>query len=268
MARIRSIKPEFWTSETIARLDLLDRLLFIGLWNYADDEGRGKDNPALVRATVFPLDESVTLQRVHEGLRSLQSAGLIVRYMHDGKNVLAITNWLEHQRVSHPTPSKFPAPDQAQEYVENPPEDLASPPEALVPEGNRERNREQGKELSPSQPSVDDTFEEFWQAYPRRGGVRAGKAAAQKQWSKLKLDDRLLAMSGLPLYTAAKGEYPEDAERYLKHRRWVGLEPAVTATRVDPMARPAIPDYVPDDVPDALPMAAGVSFISEMRGRR
>jgi len=37
--RIRSIKPEFWKSETVAALSPLARLLFIGLWNYADREG-------------------------------------------------------------------------------------------------------------------------------------------------------------------------------------------------------------------------------------
>lgn len=68
------------------------------------------------------------------------------------------------------------------------------------------------------------TFEAFWSSYPRRNGQRAGKVAAQREWSRLKPCERNEASAGLPLYAKAKGEFPEDAERYLKHRRWVGLE--------------------------------------------
>ena len=45
--RIRSIKPEFWTSEDVTDLTYFERLLFIGLWSYADDHGRGQDRGAL-----------------------------------------------------------------------------------------------------------------------------------------------------------------------------------------------------------------------------
>ena len=40
MARIRTIKPEFFTSEDIVALSPLARLLFIALWCEADREGR------------------------------------------------------------------------------------------------------------------------------------------------------------------------------------------------------------------------------------
>jgi len=39
MARIRTIKPSFFTSLTIADLGLAERLTFIGLWTHVDDEG-------------------------------------------------------------------------------------------------------------------------------------------------------------------------------------------------------------------------------------
>ena len=40
MARIRTVKPDIWTDEKFVELSPLARLLFIGLWNFADDEGR------------------------------------------------------------------------------------------------------------------------------------------------------------------------------------------------------------------------------------
>ena len=41
--RIRTVKPEFWRSEDVSRLPVADRLLFIGLWSYVDDNGVGVD---------------------------------------------------------------------------------------------------------------------------------------------------------------------------------------------------------------------------------
>lgn len=40
VARIRSIKPEFWTDGDMLRLSDSCRLFFIGLWNFCDDEGK------------------------------------------------------------------------------------------------------------------------------------------------------------------------------------------------------------------------------------
>ena len=45
--RIRTIKPDFWTDAKVSKLTYLARLLFIGLWNVADDEGRFKSDPRI-----------------------------------------------------------------------------------------------------------------------------------------------------------------------------------------------------------------------------
>ncbi len=42
MARIRTTKPEFWSSAQIIELSRDARLLFIGMWNFCDDNGRHK----------------------------------------------------------------------------------------------------------------------------------------------------------------------------------------------------------------------------------
>ena len=57
MARIRTIKPEFWTDEDMAELSEPACLLAIGLLNYADDEGYFNANPKLIKAAVFPIRE-------------------------------------------------------------------------------------------------------------------------------------------------------------------------------------------------------------------
>jgi hypothetical protein len=115
MARIRSIKPDFFTSETIARLPMFDRLLFIGLWTHVDDNGVCVDNPALVRAALFPLDEQITSRDVDETLMRLSGESLVTRYVVDGKRYLGVRSWSEHQKVQHPGKERYPTADQAQE---------------------------------------------------------------------------------------------------------------------------------------------------------
>jgi len=57
MARIRSIKPEFWSDEKLAECTLGARLLFMGMWNFADDEGRMENSPKRLKMQIFPGDD-------------------------------------------------------------------------------------------------------------------------------------------------------------------------------------------------------------------
>lgn len=109
MPRIRTIKPEFFTSDTVSELSLRARLTWIGLWTYCDDYGRCRDNAKLIKAAVWALDD-VTLRDIERDVLELQRAGLVQRYVVDGKNYMQVTSWSEHQKVSHPTASKIPEP--------------------------------------------------------------------------------------------------------------------------------------------------------------
>lgn len=96
MARIRSIKPEFFDHERLCSLSFAHRLCFIGLWTQADKAGRLEDRPQRLKARLFPYDD-VNMDII---LRDLAVAGFIVRYEVDGGHYLAIpeTSWQEHQR--------------------------------------------------------------------------------------------------------------------------------------------------------------------------
>ena len=109
MPRIRSIKPEAFTSETLAALPVLVRWTFAGLWTYADDDGRAKANIGLIKAAVWPLDDDVTTAHIGRFLDQLEAAGLICRYEVDGKAYLHVVNFSEHQHPNRPVPSKLPA---------------------------------------------------------------------------------------------------------------------------------------------------------------
>ena len=56
MARKRMIDPSFWSDDTIIELTAEERLMFIGMWNFADDSGIIQNNEKLVKARVFPAD--------------------------------------------------------------------------------------------------------------------------------------------------------------------------------------------------------------------
>lgn len=108
MARKRMIHPEFFSSATLAALDFRTMLTFAGLWIYCDDFGRGEDDPSFIAAAVYPRRDSVGGADVEEDLKALAEAGTICRYVVGDVPLLHVTSWHEHQRVSHPTPTKYP----------------------------------------------------------------------------------------------------------------------------------------------------------------
>lgn len=104
MARIRTIKPEFWTDEKVVQLPFEVRLLFVGLWNFADDEGYLADEPDRIRLQVLPSDDV----DIEAGIDLLVSAGLVERcQMQNGGTSLLIPHFCDHQKISHPTKSRF-----------------------------------------------------------------------------------------------------------------------------------------------------------------
>jgi hypothetical protein len=110
MARIRTIKPSFFTSFAMAEHPLSTRLTFVGLWTYVDDEGRGPDDPRLVKAALWPLDDDVSVAKVEKDLVRLANAGQIIRYEFADRRYLQVTEWSQHQRINRPTPSVHPVP--------------------------------------------------------------------------------------------------------------------------------------------------------------
>jgi hypothetical protein len=108
--RIRTIKPEFWTSLTVASLPLPVRLTFIGLWNFSDDEGRSVFEPRLLKAAVWPLDDEITAADVGSHLAALARVGLVSMYEVEGRQYVQVSSWSEHQKVEKKRTSALPPP--------------------------------------------------------------------------------------------------------------------------------------------------------------
>src|SRR5690349_25113751 len=104
MARIRSIKPEFWTDEKVVSLTPLARHLFIGLWNYVDDEGRGEFSPLRLKMQILPADDA----DISGLLGEIRGEGLIQIYDVDGKQFFHVCGFAKHQKIDKRLTSKLP----------------------------------------------------------------------------------------------------------------------------------------------------------------
>lgn len=103
MARIRTIKPEFFTSEDIVELPAMARLLYIALWCEADREGRFLWKPRTFKMRYFPADDC----DIDALGRVLIESGLVKLY---GEGFAFIPRFSRHQHVN-PRESKSELPD-------------------------------------------------------------------------------------------------------------------------------------------------------------
>jgi hypothetical protein len=104
MARIRTIKPEFFTSDDICALSPLARLLYVGLWCEADREGRLVWTPRVLKRRYLP-DDSCDIDALAS---ELVERGLVVPY---GEGLAFIPTFARHQQVNpREASSKLPSP--------------------------------------------------------------------------------------------------------------------------------------------------------------
>lgn len=110
MARIRTLKPEFFRSKSLAACSVEARMTFAGLWTEADDEGRGKAEPRLIATQIWPWD-GPSDEMVDGWLTELAATGHIHLYSVDDQRYFAIRKWQDHQSASFRRGgSKLPAP--------------------------------------------------------------------------------------------------------------------------------------------------------------
>lgn len=110
MARIRTIKPELWSSDDFCALSLVGSLTFLALIGHSDDEGRLKADARHIAKTM--LHGVTEARRVQEQLDRMEERGMIERYTDGSAEYISLSNWGRHQRVEHPTRSRYPQPGQ------------------------------------------------------------------------------------------------------------------------------------------------------------
>jgi hypothetical protein len=234
--RIRTIKPDFWHSEKIAKLSKDDRLLFIGLWNVADDAGVIEDKYQLIAAELFPFDleadPRATYASVRGGLDALTDIRLLTRYEVDGKGYLFIPGWEEHQRIDRPSKSRLPQPT-----TQNAPiqgvliEDSSNTLRVLDVGKGKGSGKGKGKGIGNGTDAAQllDDFATWYATYPKH----VARPAAIKAYSKARenatadaLLDGARRYNAEVVAAATKAQFIKHPATWLNNEGWLD-EPAV-----------------------------------------
>lgn len=226
MARIRTIKPEFFTSEDIVSLSPLARLLYIALWCEADKEGRLVWKPLTFKLRYMPGDDC----NIQALCKEILDRGLVKLY---GEGLAFIPSFSAHQHVN-PRESASQLPD----HNEQPRVGTRQPRVGtgaileLHPQVGRE-----GKGKEGITPRVDDAdglppgFANFWTTWPTNDRKQA-KGKCLDAWKKAHAErDAALVLAHVESLKLSDdwqkqgGQFVPAPLVYLNGRRWEGVEP-------------------------------------------
>ena len=215
MARIRTIKPELWTDERLTECSLSARLLFIGMLNFADDNGNQAYSAKRLKMQVFPADSLDTQPLLDE----LLTHGVIMEYSVNGEKFLHIKGFLKHQVINRPSPTRIPKPTFR--------EDSVSAPGAFTV-GREGKGKELQIPVVAIAPVVLPGFAQFWETWPS-GGRKQAKGACLKAWEKARAESEtplviahVLRMTESREWVKNSGEFIPAPLVYLNQRRWDG----------------------------------------------
>lgn len=219
MARIRTIKPEFWTDSVIVGLSPLARLLYIGMWNFAlCDHGHVEDDPIRLKLQVLPMD----LVEIGSLLDELLDSNRINRIRtKSGDSYLHIPSMKRNQKGDPRWKSRCPACNDAEYCSTELPETQASlgelrrdsqhsmqaPPECALVEERRGEERLKDLSIDESidgpktpRPNITAEFSQWYAKYPRKEAKTAALKAFTKVRKTISLEDLL---TGLNRYSAS-----------------------------------------------------------------
>lgn len=224
MARIRTIKPDFWTDGNMVKLSPFARLLYIGMWNFTlCDHGHVADDAMKLKLQILPMDP-VDIDAL---LAEIMAQGRVVRVVDgDGRTYLLVKRFEDHQKIDPRWKTRCPACAQVDSLTptETPVSlgELPVTPELspTLPLGRDGMGRESKKTpSSPAAPSME--FDLFWAQYPRK----VGKQAAIKAYAKaVKLTTPEAILKGIKLLrieTSGKQiEFTPHPATWLNDGRW------------------------------------------------
>jgi hypothetical protein len=134
MARIRSLKPEFWGDQDLAEQASRDaRLLYTGLWNLADEHSRLRGDPRYLKGQLFPYDDDLEPVHIAKLLAELVAARKVLHYEVQGCAYLFLPNLSKHQRLE---------PDKVASRLPEPPAPVPAP-ESESRSGSSERRADE-----------------------------------------------------------------------------------------------------------------------------
>lgn len=245
MARIRTIKPEFFRHEELFAAELESglplRVAFAGLWTAADREGRFQWKPRQLKLDCLPYDD-LDFSRV---LDALTTRGFLLRYADDSGEYGCIPSWGAHQVINNrESESVLPAPDKcltkSTTSTREPRVDDACPTplvHAPVEGKGKEGKGREGKESATrasrlpadlempavwfefcqhERPDLDAQhtfakFRDYWTAKPGKAGTKVDWLATWRNWVR---EERRQASRVQPVESFAERDERKARERY------------------------------------------------------
>jgi hypothetical protein len=222
--KIRGFKPDLWTDEDFVEASPYARLLWLGMWNFACDNGHLQDKSKQIKMRVLPTDDV----NCAELLRELADLHLIER--DDGW--ITVPNLTHHQKVDR---RYFTACDKADctkpdSKPGNPKRKTRRAPDVSTarPLGDGDGD---GELMVKEEPSCDEShtmttpsrFEEFWIAYDRRGVKKQARDQWAKAVKKTSADLLITAAADYIAWMKAEAKHPTytvHAHRWLRDERW------------------------------------------------
>ena len=111
MARIRTIKPEFFTSPDTAKASVEARLFYIALWCWADDWGIGEANLNALLGFAFPEDDQRERKEIQSLCKEVANTYGTLFYENNGRYFYQIPAWEDHQKTQRRAKRKNPTAD-------------------------------------------------------------------------------------------------------------------------------------------------------------
>ncbi len=113
MASGRIIHKDLFLNEDLSELSIDERFLYVGTVVFSDDDGRMKASLAYLKASIFPLDIKLPIEKIKLWRDNLANKKLIGIYSAGGKEYIYHPNWTKWQslRKDRYHPSDCPCPD-------------------------------------------------------------------------------------------------------------------------------------------------------------
>jgi len=246
VARIRYIKPEFFSDTQVADLSVLARLLYIGLWCHLDRQGVCEDDMKLLKREIFPYDDDITTQKIELLIDELISSKRLYRFSYGGKNLLFCPYLEKHQKFHPKENHKYMIPADVlfsllQATGEQPASNLLATVEPLASRvGNGEwgmgnHNSDVSAEADPSPPEeLRDELLDPYLAKVRVAAQRAWLSGFQDaEWVKSELKKAVMWMSANPK-RAPRSDFAKFFNNWL-NRGWENYRKSIPSTKARTM---------------------------------
>lgn len=110
------VRQGFWSSPNHPD-DPWARLLFMAMWNFADDYGVGSCSTRELLGFAFPNDRNISESDLEKLLRDIGKSYGVLYYSVNGRPYYCIPSWQAHQKVPHPSKARNPSADEAETWI-------------------------------------------------------------------------------------------------------------------------------------------------------